>query len=149
MDTSGFFAYPGEAAPARLGPSGLLDQASARDWEIVLSAMQTHRLRAGDPICELGQDDRSLYLLSTGTVEIREPGSAPVRLTAPPAETLNEAAFLDGGPCPATVRATSDGTVLRLSYDAFEAFAAREPHLAWRLVLDLGAIISRRSRRPA
>lgn len=146
MDTSGFFAYPGETVAA---PAGLLGQASARDWEVVLSAMQTLSPRAGEPICEEGLADRSLYLLSTGAVELREPGSPQIRLTAPPAETFNEAAFLDGGPCLATVRAVGAATVLRLSYDAFEAFAAREPRLAWRLALDVGAMVSRRNRRPA
>ena len=68
-------------------------------------------------------------------------------IAAPPAEVLNEVAFADGGPCTQTARATGDARLLRLSFDAFEALAAREPQLARRIVSDLASMLARRLRR--
>ena len=61
-----------------------------------------------------------------------------------PITTFGEAAFLDGRPRAVDVEAMSDGEVMRLSFDAFEALAARNPALGRDILLDLG----RDPRRP-
>jgi CRP-like cAMP-binding protein len=60
---------------------------------------------------------------------------------------LGEIAFFDGGPRSATVRATTDGELLRLGIDDFERLSARHPELARALLLDLGRVLARRIRR--
>ena len=63
-----------------------------------------------------------------------------------PITTLGEAAFLDGTPRAVTVEAMSEGEMLRLSFEGFEALAARNPSLGRDILLDLGRILSARLR---
>ena len=63
-----------------------------------------------------------------------------------PITTLGEAAFLDGAPRAVTVEAMSEGEMLRLSFEGFEALAARNPALGRDILLDLGRILSARLR---
>jgi NTE family protein len=102
--------------------------------------MQTRNFYAGETVCAEGEIDRALYLLTVGTLEITSGGAPGIELEAP--STLNLIAFLDGGRCAATARALSDGEVVRLSYDAFETLAIREPILARKLLLDLARILA-------
>jgi CRP/FNR family cyclic AMP-dependent transcriptional regulator len=145
MDVSSFFDYP-TARAGDAAASGFLDQADERDWETLLGATRTVMLRPGETVFAEGQADRALYLLTDGRLEIGAAGAVPMTMAAPPAEAINEIAFLDGGPCPVTARAISDARVLRLSFDAFEALAAREPHLARGVLFELGRRLAMRLR---
>jgi CRP-like cAMP-binding protein len=144
MDTSGFFAYPTGPVEPDAPAAGFLDDAGEREWDMLLSYTQTRHLRAGETVLSEGDIDRALYLLTAGRLEISS-ARAPVAALEAPAP-LNEIAFLDGGRCAATARALTDGELLRLSYDAFDSLAAREPHLARKILLDLGRIVARRLR---
>jgi CRP/FNR family cyclic AMP-dependent transcriptional regulator len=146
MDTSSFFSYPTSQVADPGTTSGFLELADEREWDILLTAMQTLILRPGDTPFTQGQTDRALYLLTDGALQVAADDAAPVTMTAPPAAVLNEIAFLDGGRCTATARSITDGLVLRLSYDAFESLAAREPQLARMIVLDLARDVAQRLR---
>lgn len=141
MDTQSFFMYPTEPTPAT---EGFLDDASAAEWDIFLSYVQTRHLRAGESLFAEGDVDRALYVLAGGRLA-QSSARAPAAGVDGPAP-LNELAFLDGGRCATSARAVTDAEVLRLSYDAFESLAAREPVLARRILLDLGGIVARRLR---
>jgi CRP/FNR family transcriptional regulator, cyclic AMP receptor protein len=147
MDMNSFFDYPTAQVEDIGATAGFLDQADEREWNALLDAMQTLVLRQGDVVCTEGQPDRALYLLSDGVLEVGAADSAPAEIAAPPAEILNEIAFLDAGGCVATARAATDSRVLRLSFDSFEALAAREPQLARQVVLDLARMLAQRLRR--
>lgn len=147
MDTSSFFDYPTAQVADIAAASGFLDQADERDWDALLAAMQTLVLRQGDIAFTEGHADRALYLLTDGTLEVGSAGATPTQIAAPPAEVLNEIAFLDAGGCMATARAATDARVLRLGFDAFEALAAREPQLARQVLLDLAKLVAQRLRR--
>ena len=144
MDSSSYFQYPTGATDPGTAPATFLGGAGEREWDVLLSYMQTRQLRAGETAFSEGDVDRALYLLTVGNVELRAGAGAPVLVEAP--APLNEIAFLDGGRCAASVRALSAGELLRLSFDAFEALAAREPTLARRILLDLGRIVATRLR---
>jgi CRP-like cAMP-binding protein len=141
MDTQSFFIYPTEPAPVT---EGFLDDASKTEWDILLSYMQTRHLRPGETIFTEGDVDRALYVLADGRIEQSSAQTPAVAVDVP--APLNELAFLDGGRCATSARAITDAELLRLSYDAFESLAAREPVLARRIVLDLGSIVARRLR---
>lgn len=147
MDMNSFFDYPTAQVEDIGATAGFLEQADEREWNVLLDAMQTLVLRPGDIVCTEGQADRALYLLGDGVLEVGVGGAASTEVSAPPAEILNEIAFLDGGGCVATVRATTDARVLRLSFDSFEAMAAREPQVARQVVLDLARMLAHRLRR--
>jgi CRP/FNR family cyclic AMP-dependent transcriptional regulator len=138
MDTTGFFQYPTETAlPA--GLPGFLDQRGEHDWATLLEHTDTRLFRPGDVVIAAGEQDRALYLLVDGWLK------APSGVIHP-ITTVGEAAFLDGRPRAVTVRALTDGELLRLSFDGFEALAARDPGLGREILLDVGRILSARLR---
>lgn len=135
MDTSSFFNYPtlGGPAPARGEPQ----------WDAVLAHAQTRRFRRSEIVIAAGEADRSLYVLTDGRLEVVE-GSPRAPIAAP--AVVGEAAFFDGRPRAVGLRALTDGEILRLGYDAFEALAARDPLVARAFLIDLGRILSERLR---
>jgi CRP-like cAMP-binding protein len=144
VDTRAFFRYPSAAAEPAASAPGFLDNCSEREWQTLLSMMQTRKLRAGEIVFAEGDLDRALYLLTAGVVELSGTSSPPASVEAP--APLGELAFIDGDRQPAAARAVTDGVVLRRSFDAFESLAARDPHLATRVLLDLGRVLAARLR---
>src|SRR5262245_47047394 len=140
MDTTGFFDYPSEpqAPPTEHGLPGFL-QGREDDWATLLDHSETRLFRPGETVLSAGEHDRALYLLVDGW--LRAPSGVIHPIT-----TLGEGAFLDGGPRAVNVEAMSDGEVMRLSYESFEALSARNPALARHILLDLGRILSARLR---
>lgn len=145
MDTSSFFQYPTGATEPGTAPATFLGGASEREWDALLSYMQTRQLRSGEMAFSEGDPDHALYLLTVGRVELRASAGPTVAVDAP--APLNEIAFLDGGRCAVSARALGYGELLRLSFDAFESLAAREPTLARRILLDLGRSVATRLRQ--
>jgi CRP-like cAMP-binding protein len=144
MDTSSFFAYPtAQSEPVEV-TAGFLDNATDKEWDTLLSFVQTRHFRTGETIFSEGDVDRALYLLTIGRLEKSSERTPATTVEAP--APLNELAFLDGGRCAMTARAAVAGEVLRLSFEGFESLAAREPVLGRKILLDLGAIVARRVR---
>src|SRR5262249_42324576 len=115
------------------------------DWSKVLSHAETRRFRAGEVVIRQGEVERALYVVMTGQLEVLVPlsrGRTHRLATIEAGSVIGEQAFLDGQPRSATVRATSEGEMLRLSLEAFEVLAAREPELARAILFDLGRIVS-------
>jgi CRP/FNR family transcriptional regulator, cyclic AMP receptor protein len=144
MDTSSFFIYPTSQTDPVEVTAGFLDSASDSEWATLLSYVQTRYVRSGETVFTEGDVDRTLYILTAGRLEQSSQRNPLVVVDGP--APLNEIAFLDGGRCTTTARAITDGELLRLSFDAFESMAAREPVLARRILLDLGASVARRLR---
>jgi CRP-like cAMP-binding protein len=137
---SGFFDYPTENEPDQEhGLPGFLNDRGEDDWGMLLDHAETLIFRPGDLVLRAGQQDRALYLLVDGW--LRAPSGVIHPIT-----TVGEAAFLDGAPRAVDVEAMSDGEVMRLSFEGFEALAARNPALARHILLDLGRILSARLR---
>jgi SulP family sulfate permease len=140
VDTSGFFDYPTEPSrPVEHGLPSFLSGRDEEDWALLLDHTETLVFRPGEIVLAAGSVDRALYLLVQGWVK------APSGVVHP-ITTLGEGAFLDGGARAVTVEAMSDGELLRLSYEGFEALAARNPALGRDILLDLGRILSARMR---
>jgi CRP-like cAMP-binding protein len=137
MDTSGFFNYPtSERAPAP-PETGLLGS----EWDALLAATETLRFRPGDVVLRAGERDRALYLLLDGHLRL---DGTDVTLSAP--AKVGVAAFLDGLPRAATLRAVSHGELARLSWDAYDALCARDPRLGRTILLDLARDLAARVR---
>jgi CRP/FNR family transcriptional regulator, cyclic AMP receptor protein len=137
IDASGLFRYPTE--PPAPGAPELLAGKSDDDWARFLAYTTTRRFRRGEVVLEEGQLDRALYVLVDGRLE--GPG-----IELAPVTTVNEVGFLDGGPRAGTLRALTEGELLRLGWDAFEALFARHPVLARDVLVDLGRILAARLR---
>jgi CRP-like cAMP-binding protein len=128
MDTSAFFTYP----TADEWTAGLL---TAEDWNALLGATETLRVNPGDVVLRAGDRDRALYLVVDGVVGgVRAPAMVGV------------VAFLDGLPQPETLRAASHAELARLSWEAFEALAARDARLGRTILLELARDLAARVR---
>jgi len=140
MDTTGFFDYPTDRQEStEHGLPGFLAGRGEDDWGMLLDHSETRLFSPGEIILARGDHDRALYLLIAGWVK------APSGVVHP-ITTLGEDAFLDGTPRAVSVLAMSEGEMLRLSLEGFEALAARNPSLGRDILLDLGRILSARLR---
>ena len=138
MDTTGFFDYPTEPeARSEHGLPGFLSDRGDEDWAMLLDHTETRLFVPGEVVLRQGERDRALYLLVMGWVK------APSGVVHP-ITTLGEGAFLDGAPRAVSIEAMSEGEMLRLSFDGFEALAARNPALGRDILLDVGRILSAR-----
>lgn len=149
MQFSSFFEYPEQAA-SQLEELVFLPDWSDDDWDKLLAYTETRRFTASEVLISIGEPDRSLFLVAEGSLEVLIPG-ARGRMrriaTIDAGSVVGEQAFLDANPRSATVVATTDGELLRLSIEAFEVFAAQEPELARAILFDLGRILSVRLRQ--
>lgn len=121
--------------------SPFLEDADEREWDALLAFTQTRNVYAGEAVFAEGDTDHALYLLTGGRLELRAGDERLAELEAP--ASLNEIAFLDRGLCAVTAIALTESELARLSFDAFESLAAREPVLARKLLLDVGRVVAR------
>jgi len=148
VGVSSFFDYPGEETTGGQELVFLPGRADV-DWTRLLHHMETIRFRAGEVVIAAGEADRALYLISEGTVEVLVPARRGLRRvrTQSKGTILGEVAFLDGRPRSATVQGVTDGEILRLSLEGFEALSARHPDLGRAILFDLGRILAARLRQ--
>jgi CRP-like cAMP-binding protein len=141
MDTTSFFNYPTLAAPEPAPDPVFLPGATEEEWDAVLDATETLRFAPGDVVLRAGVRDRAFYLLLDGIVE---PDGHGPDVAAP--ATLGAVAFLDGGARAVTLVARTHGEMARMSWEAYEALAARRPGLAREILADLGRSLGARLR---
>jgi CRP/FNR family transcriptional regulator, cyclic AMP receptor protein len=149
LDLSTFFDYPTVQVKETADQLSFLHDRSERDWEKLLAHTDSRPFRRGDEVIRAGDLDRSLYLVTAGTLEMLLPqrdGRAKGFKTIEAPTVIGELCFVDGGPRSSTLRALTDGELRRLSYDSFEVLAAREPELARAVLFDIGRILSQRLR---
>ncbi len=145
--SSTFFDYPDVQVHERAEDLVFLATRPESDWSKLLAQTDTRRFSKGDVIIAAGDVDRALYLLTEGSLGMRLPGQEHSTFKAIDAPSVvGEVAFLDGGPRSASLYALTDGELMRLSMDAFEVLAAREPELGRAILLDLGRIVAARLR---
>jgi CRP-like cAMP-binding protein len=143
-----FFEYPGKEQPTPSVERQLLPHWTDRQWDTLLQFTETIRFRKNQLVVRAGDADRSLMIVSDGTLDALVPvGLAKQRFSLRPGSLIGEIAFFDGQPRSVDVVAASDGELLRLDPAGFEEFAARHPGLARDLLLDLGHILASRLRR--
>jgi CRP-like cAMP-binding protein len=148
LQSSSFFDYP-EQPESQADELVFLPTWTDQDWGRLLAHTETRRFNAGELLISIGDTDRSLFLVAEGSLEVLMPGArGDMRqiATIEAGAIVGEQAFLDGFPRSATVRALTDGELLRLSIEAFEVFAAEEVEGARAMLFDLGRVLSIRLR---
>jgi CRP/FNR family transcriptional regulator, cyclic AMP receptor protein len=148
VDYSPFFDYPTSEGEARSDGFVLLAEFTSDEWAKLLAFTETLRFEPGHELIRAGEGERALYLITGGTLELILPGgdgASRLRTIEAPS-VIGEMAFFDGRPRSMTVRAHTGGEARRLSRQAFEAFAIREPALSRALLLDLARMLSLRLR---
>jgi CRP/FNR family transcriptional regulator, cyclic AMP receptor protein len=142
MDTTGFFNYPTlSRAPEPAPGPGFLPHATVEEWDAVLGATETLRFHPGDVVLRAGERDRAFYVLLDGRLEAE--GTGAVVLSP---SVLGVAAFLDAQPRAVTMLARGHGELARMSWDAYEALAARDPRLGRTILVDLARGLAARLR---
>lgn len=150
MDVTSFFDYPD---PERAGASQdllFLADLSDQDWDRLLAYTETRRFATGEVVMDLGEVERALYIITEGSLEVLIPEGRDQRLrrlaVREAGTVIGEVAFLDAQPRSAQLRAISDGELVRLSFEAFESLAVREPDIGRAILFDLGRILAVRLR---
>jgi CRP-like cAMP-binding protein len=118
------------------------------DLAVVLDHTQAREYLSGEFAVREGELDRSFFIVSRGTFEVRVAGAdgpRQVRVLGA-GDLFGEVAFFDGRPRSADVVALEDSEALVLTPASFQRLRLSHPRLALNFVLDLGRVLSERFR---
>lgn len=151
MDTTQFIDFSdADIETAGSTSVAFLAQAGESDWLTLFEHCVRIPFQADDEVICQGDLGRSLFIVAQGELEtiiLNEHEPQKVQLALIPTHSVfGEQAFFDGQPRSATIRACTDGELLELTMERFEALAAIHPRLAHMILFDLGRIISLRLR---
>lgn len=145
-----FFDYPGEARSDAGDHIRILESATEAQWQSLLAHGEPRVFSAGEDLVRIGDRDTAFYILSDGVVHVVVPGRlGRDRVIGVRTEgaVFGEVAFFDDRPRTATIRAATDGRVLRFTRQSFDTFAAWEPAVARQLLFDLARSVTLRLRQ--
>jgi CRP/FNR family transcriptional regulator, cyclic AMP receptor protein len=143
--SGGLFDYPDNGLSEAAGRLQFLADRSERDWALILDHAEVRRFAPGEELMHAGQAERALYVLTEGMVGGTTGDGVALKTIAAPS-IVGEMAFLDGGPRSLTIRGLGEGEIIRLTYDAFEVIAAKDPELGRAILGDLARIVTQRLR---
>lgn len=131
------------------GSIRVFPQLTSAEEEEILSECERIVAAAGTPILHKGEGGGDLYIVESGLFKVYEetPGDDFVLALLDPGDVFGELSFLDGSPRSASVRAQSDGSLLRLSRGDFPKLVLKNPYTATRLLFSLASIVSARLRK--
>lgn len=130
--------------------AGFLADASDDEWNALLKASKLKRFAPRETVVGEEKDGRHLFILTDGRAEVtvhRDDGTHQQIAVIEAGSVFGEQAFLDGLPRSASVTALTDCTARTLSWRDFSQFRARHPDIACAMLLDIGRVLSLRSRR--
>lgn len=122
---------------------------SEDEWQMVIQNARSIEFSPGDLLLKASESDDALYIMVSGEVEVVSTNSFGfVKRIASIAEgsVFGELAFFDSKPRSASIRAITNGQVLRVSRHGFDQIAAWNPKLAQQFLFDLGRILAYRFR---
>jgi CRP/FNR family transcriptional regulator, cyclic AMP receptor protein len=119
---------------------------TALQWELLGSYMQPFALMQGQVLIEQNAQDRTLYLIESGSLTVHyEDSHSRVRLAiVGPGSAVGEGAFFTRLPRNATVQAASHSKLWCLTPIRFAELSNRHPNVALELAMALGSLVSRR-----
>ena len=103
------------------------------------------RFRKGDTLCSEGDDSKDLYFLISGTLDIIK-GKRKISEVYKSGVPIGEISFLLNTKRTATVKAKTDGQVVRVPKDKIDQFLREVPSLAWRISKVLARRLDERTR---
>lgn len=144
-----FFNYQDMGASTFPEEGQILGDFTEEDWREFLTFLRRRSFAAGETILNIGEVDSTLYILSSGSVDVIVAGTFGPKTIAVIHEgsVFGEMAFFDGAPRSATVVAREAVEVLALDKKTFLHLSAWRPQTATKLLLDLGRILCARLRR--
>jgi CRP/FNR family cyclic AMP-dependent transcriptional regulator len=124
---------------------------TASQWELLGTYLQPFAMSAGQVLIEQNAQDRTVYLIESGTLTVHyEDEKGRLRLAqVGPGSAVGEGAFFSRQPRNATVQAGSACKVWSLTPIRFTELSNRQPGMALEVAMALGSLVSRRlSNRP-
>jgi len=140
----------GESSAEAASEAPFLADSYAEDWERLERFAARRHFRAGEDVVRQGDIDRSLIIVLSGKLSFivaTESGVERVLTVIEAPSVVGEVGFFDPGPRSGTLRAQTDGELLQLAFEQFEALSAAAPSLARTILLDAGRIVAMRLRR--
>jgi predicted acylesterase/phospholipase RssA/CRP-like cAMP-binding protein len=112
-------------------PTHLVEDVSPDDLQALANALERVRLSSGDVVCCEGERGDSMYVISSGLVQVvrGEGEKRQVIAECGRDETIGEIALLTGEPRSATLIAVRDTELFRISKETFDRLVERRPHL--------------------
>jgi CRP/FNR family transcriptional regulator, cyclic AMP receptor protein len=119
---------------------------TALQWELLGSYMQPFALMQGQVLIEQNAQDRTLYLIESGSLTVHyEDSHSRVRLAiVGSGSAVGEGAFFTRLPRNATVQAASNSKLWCLTPIRFTELSNRHPNVALEVAMALGSLVSRR-----
>lgn len=108
---------------------------SPRDWEHLLAHTQTLRYLPNETLLTTGSPNNSVYIVLDGRLESATDAWVE-------GQVAGIASFFHERAAQADVTATTDVRVARLTRDALDALAAREPELAHGVTMELARLLA-------
>ena len=115
-------------------------------WELLGTYLQPFALTLGQVLIEQGANDRTVYLVESGSLTVHyEDDKGRLRLASVAAgSAVGEGAFFSRQPRNATVQAASPCKIWSLTPIRFTELTNRQPALALEMAMALGSLVSRR-----
>jgi CRP-like cAMP-binding protein len=103
---------------------------------------------AGHDLIEKGEGSDDLYIVTGGSFKVYDDtlGEDFVHAILEQGDIFGEMSFIDGIPRSASVKAISDGSVLRMGKGEFDTLLASNPDTAMLFIFTLARVITRRLR---
>ena len=117
---------------------------SMQDWKALAPYLSVRFLRPGDPLMEVGDCERELFILADGELDVSIGGSTIATLQ--PGTVVGEGSFLSGQPRSATVTPSKAGVAWGLHWDRFDDMSKKHPQLAIDLIKGLAVVLAVRMR---
>ncbi len=141
-----FFDYPNQAEVSPVEELVLLPNWPEDKWSTLVKHGELISFKTGEDVIKHGDADRSFFIIIEGSLEVLIPRGKSGQLkrtqTREAGAVIGEQAFIDGKPRSATIRALTDGKLLRVSVESFEVLSAYQPDLARDILFDLARILS-------
>lgn len=128
--------------------SPLLNNFTPEDVAQLSTFGDSHEYAAGDVILTEGEENRYLYLVLRGELEVVKQGDFGDQQIAQIGTTgsLGEMSIFDPGPASATVRALNTVHVWRISQGNLDRLFEVRPKVAYRLVCRICTVLAQRLR---
>ncbi len=150
MDYLSIFKRSGDDPGDAKGGILLLPEWGEQEWRKLFAATTSRPFKASEFIIRRGANDRSLYFVAAGSLEVGVTYVDGVSINPlariGPGSVVGEQAFFDGQPRSANVFAAVSGELLCLTPEKFRQLGEAEPTLVCDLLFALARILSLRLR---
>jgi CRP-like cAMP-binding protein len=122
---------------------------STEEEEAILQQCRRIAIRKDETLLRKGEETNALYIVKSGELRVMDelPGEKVYLSSIGRNELFGEMSFLDESPRSASVQATRDTELYRLTKEEFVRMLLEQPKLSARLVLAIGIMLVKRLRR--